>query len=41
MSTRHYTLPVEETQWEVPSGSTTVFNWEYDESRERLLTLYE
>ncbi|MGH2690957.1 MAG: ferritin-like domain-containing protein [Actinomycetota bacterium] len=41
MSTRHYTLPVEETQWEVPSGSTTIFNWEYDESRDRLLTLYE
>jgi 1,2-phenylacetyl-CoA epoxidase catalytic subunit len=41
MSTRHYTLPVEQTQWEVPSGSTTVFNWEYDESRDRLLTLYE
>jgi 1,2-phenylacetyl-CoA epoxidase catalytic subunit len=41
MSTRHYTLPVEQTQWEVPSGSTTVFNWEYDETRDRLLTLYE
>ena len=41
MSTRHYTLPVEETQWEVPSGNTTIFNWEYDESRDQLLTLYE
>jgi hypothetical protein len=41
MSTRNYTLPVEETQWEVPSGSTTVFNWDYDESRDQLLTLYE
>ena len=41
MSTRHYTLPVDVTQWEVPSGSTTVFNWEYDESRDQLLTLYE
>jgi hypothetical protein len=41
MSTRHYTLPVEQTQWEVPSGSTTVFNWEYDETRDRLLSLYE
>jgi 1,2-phenylacetyl-CoA epoxidase catalytic subunit len=41
MSTRHYTLPVEQTQWEVPSGSTTVFNWEYDDTRDRLLTLYE
>jgi hypothetical protein len=41
MSTRYYTLPVEQTKWEVPSGSTTVFNWEYDEGRDRLLALYE
>jgi P-aminobenzoate N-oxygenase AurF len=41
MSTRRYTLPVDQTKWEVPSGSTTVFNWEYDEARDRLLTLYE
>ncbi|HEX2031986.1 MAG TPA: ferritin-like domain-containing protein [Actinomycetota bacterium] len=41
MSTRYYALPVEQTRWEVPSGSTTVFNWEYDETRDRLLTLYE
>jgi 1,2-phenylacetyl-CoA epoxidase catalytic subunit len=41
MSTRHYTLPVDQTKWEVPSGSTTIFNWEYDENRDRLLTLYE
>jgi hypothetical protein len=41
MSTRHYTLPVDQTQWEVPSGSTTIFNWEYDDTRDRLLTLYE
>ena len=41
MSTRRYTLPIEQTQWEVPSGSTTIFNWEYDEGRDRLLSLYE
>jgi hypothetical protein len=41
MTTRYYTLPVEQTKWEVPSGSTTIFNWEYDETRNRLLTLYE
>jgi hypothetical protein len=41
MSTRQYTLPVDQTLWEVPSGSTTIFNWEYDETRDRLLTLYE
>jgi hypothetical protein len=41
MSTRHYTLPVDQTKWEVPSGNTTIFNWEYDEGRDRLLNLYE
>jgi hypothetical protein len=41
MSTRAYTLPVEQTRWEVPSGSTTIFNWEYDEGRDKLLNLYE
>jgi len=42
MSTRMYTLPVEQTQWHVPgAGSTTIFNWEYDEGRDKLLGLYE
>lgn len=42
MSTRMYTLPVDQTQWVVPSvGSATVFNWGYDESRDKLLNLYE
>jgi 1,2-phenylacetyl-CoA epoxidase catalytic subunit len=41
MSTRRYTLPVDQTKWEVASGNTTIFNWEYDENRDRLLTLYE
>ena len=41
MSTRHYTLPVEQTKWEVPSGNVTIFNWEYDDTRDQLLTLYE
>jgi 1,2-phenylacetyl-CoA epoxidase catalytic subunit len=41
MSIRRYTLPVEQTKWEVPSGGTAVFNWEYDDARDRLLTLYE
>jgi 1,2-phenylacetyl-CoA epoxidase catalytic subunit len=40
MSTDYYALPVEEKQWSIPSGFDTVFNWEYDETRERLLTLY-
>lgn len=42
MSTRMYTLPVEQTQWQVSTdGVETVFNWEYDEGRDRLLNLYE
>jgi hypothetical protein len=41
MSTRIYTFPVDQTQWHVGEESTTVFNWEYDSTRDRLLTLYE
>ena len=41
MSTRAYTVPLEETRWSVASPSTTIFNWEYDEGREKLLNLYE
>jgi P-aminobenzoate N-oxygenase AurF len=41
MTTRHYALPVESTQWVVEGTSQTAFNWEYDEPRDRLLTLYE
>ncbi len=41
MSTRIYTLPVDQSQWQVNSSATTTFNWEYDETRDRLLTLYE
>jgi hypothetical protein len=41
MTTRRYTLPVDQTKWEVSSENSTIFNWEYDETRDRLLTLYE
>ena len=41
MSTRHYALPVESTQWHVPGMPTAAFNWEYDEGRDRMLSLYE
>src|SRR5688500_7413730 len=41
MSTRIYALPVAETGWHLPGGSTTAFDWEYDEGRDRLLHLYE
>ena len=41
MSTRTYTLPVEQTRWMVEGGTQTVFTWDYDEGRDRLLALYE
>jgi hypothetical protein len=41
MSTRRYTLPVEQTQWVTPMAGNIVFNWEYDEGRDKLLNLYE
>lgn len=42
MSTRMYVLPVDQTKWEIEGvTSTTIFNWEYDEGRDKLLTLYE
>jgi hypothetical protein len=41
MTTRHYALPVETTEWRIEGRTETVFNWEYDEPRDRLLTLYE
>lgn len=42
MTTRMYTLPVDQTKWDVPGiGATTVFDWAYDDGRERLLNLYE
>jgi P-aminobenzoate N-oxygenase AurF len=41
MTTRHYALPVETTRWLVEGRIETAFNWEYDEPRDRLLTLYE
>ena len=37
MSTRIYTLPIDQTKWEVPSGSTTIFNWEYIDYHETSL----
>lgn len=41
MSTRVYTLPVEQTRWHVPGGAETTFTWDYDEGRDKLLNLYE
>ncbi len=41
MSTRTYAHPVEQTHWHVSNSNETVFTWEYDEGRDRLLNLYE
>ena len=40
MSTEHYATSVGDTTWSVPSGFDTTFQWEYDETRARLLALY-
>ena len=41
MSTDYYELPVGDTKWGIPGAFDTVFNWEYDEQRGRLVTLYQ
>jgi len=42
MSTRLYTLPIDQTRWSIPGvGATTVLDWNYDDGRDRLLALYE
>ncbi|HUH05873.1 MAG TPA: ferritin-like domain-containing protein [Kofleriaceae bacterium] len=41
MSTRKYAMPVDATKWTTPSEGEVTFNWEYDEGRDNLLSLYE
>lgn len=42
MTTRMYSLPLDQTEWKIEGvTSTTVFDWEYDQGRDKLLTLYE
>ena len=36
----NYVLPVEQTQWRVNGEANTVLRWDYDDSRDRLLHLY-
>jgi hypothetical protein len=36
-----YTTAAEPPSWEVPLAGQTRFNWEYDDGRERLLSLYQ
>lgn len=36
-----YTTPIPETTWQVPVAGAARFNWEYDDGRDRLLSLYQ
>src|SRR3954470_837200 len=36
-----YTTPVTDMTWEVPAAGAARFNWEYDDGRDRLLSLYQ
>lgn len=41
MTIRTYAVPVESTRWFVPSSGEAVFEWNYGEHRDRLLSLYD
>ena len=41
MTMRRYTLPVETTRWQLDGQTESVFHWDYDSGRDRLLSLYE
>ncbi|GLY81099.1 ferritin-like domain-containing protein [Actinoallomurus iriomotensis] len=36
-----YTTPIPESTWHVPVAGAARFNWEYDDGRDRLLSLYQ
>ncbi|MEX0835069.1 MAG: ferritin-like domain-containing protein [Nitriliruptor sp.] len=39
---RRYAVPVEQTGWRLPgTDSTVAFTWEYDQGRDRMLSLYQ
>ena len=41
MSTDHYAMPLSNgSTWSVPTTFDTTFQWEYDDTRDRLLSLY-
>ncbi len=40
-SVNRYTAPVGSLEWTVPQSYDATFRWEYDDGRERLLSLYE
>jgi hypothetical protein len=41
VSTRQYVLPVDQTKWAIGADHTTTFTFDYDDGRDRLLSLYE
>jgi hypothetical protein len=41
MTMRRYAIPVEQTGWKLPAGSSATFDWRYDDHRDRLLALYD
>jgi len=40
-TTFRYQIPVEQTQWIFDGRADTAFTWEYEDGREKLLTLYD
>src|SRR5262245_7845198 len=36
-----YPIPIEQTSWSVDSSAETRFTWEYEDGRDKLLTLYD
>src|SRR5437867_2306021 len=40
-TTFRYQIPVEQTKWKFEGQSDTAFTWEYEDGREKLLTLYD
>src|SRR5713101_7031931 len=40
-TTFRYQIPVEQTKWRFEGQSDTAFTWEYEDGREKLLTLYD
>ncbi len=38
---QRYTIPLDQSEWRVPGQFDTVFEWEYEDVRQSLMTLYE
>src|SRR5512141_2180911 len=40
-TTFRYQIPVEQTKWKFEGQTDTAFTWEYEDGREKLLSLYD